>query len=297
MVKYNLFIKIIVFFLVVLIISGCSTLEAKYDSETAYEIFKDSKKTESILKVKIDKKGNKFGELSSKLISPAVIIGEVIEDQTGDINFIINSIKYLSNWPNGWTQGESEASGIIIFNKEDKGWGVNIKEDFEIWEATKGEIRYYDEYYRKESGLKKVNNRMKRINAVIEFLKKQEFVELPEFFGHVKFNSAYGKSLKNTIRPFLFPETMGIDKLKRKNLFPVDYNIPIMQKGDLIFKSGIFWRKSYTDSFFPDYLRELRNSGTLWRDYEEAIHLFYMLYNMDYYFKNVLQDASFIKVK
>lgn len=293
----NIFLKIIVFFLFFSISIGCTTLKAKYDSEITYKIFRDSKKPESVIKIKIDKKGDKIGELSSQLISPAVIIGEIIEDQTGDITFIINSMKYLSNWANGWTQGESEASGIIIFNKIDSEYKIIIKEDFEIWEVKKGEIRYNDNYYRKESGLKKVSNRMKRISGAIEFLKNQDLVEFPEFFGHVRFNSTYGISLKKTIQPFLFPETIGFDKLKRENQLPVNYQIPIKQKDDLAIGAGFVWRKSYTDAFFPDYLRELRNTGALWRDFEESIHLFYMLYNIDYYFKSVLQNASFIKVK
>ncbi len=293
----SIFFTIFVTLLFVSIIAGCTTLKAKYDSETTYKIFKDSKKSESIFKVKIDKKGNKYGELRSQLISPGVIIGEVIEDQTDDIIFNINSIKYLSNWPNGWTQGESEASGIIVLNKDENGWKVNIKENFEIWEVIKGEIRYNDNYYRRESGLKKVKNRMKRINAAVEFLKNQDFVEYPEFFGHVKFNTAYGKSVKKAIQPFLFPETIGFGKLKSKNQLPVNYQIPLKQKDDLAIGAGFIWRKSYTDAFFPDYLRELRNTGTLWRDFEEAMHLFYMLFNIDYYFKTVLQDASFIKSK
>ena len=293
----NIYLKFFTILYVILIIIGCSTLKAKFESERKYKIFKSSKKPESVFKIKIDKEGNVLGELRSKLISPAVIIGDVIEDQTGDINFIINSVKYLSNWSNGWTEGLSAASGNFVFSKKDTELRVQIKEEFEIWDVIKGEVRYDTEYYRGEDGLKKVKNRMLRIISVVDFLKKQDFIEFPEFFGHARLNSTYSRSFKKITQPFLFPETIDIDKLKRKNQLPVNYDIPIGLKGDLIFKEGFFWRKSYTEKFFPEYLWQLRNSASIWRDYEEAIHLFYMLYNMDYYFNNVLQDASFVRIK
>ena len=293
----NIYLKFFILLLILSVISGCLTLESKYESENVYKIFKDSKKPESILKIKIDKEGKKTGELYSKIISPAVITGDVIEDQTGDINFMVNSIKYLSNWVNGWTQGENIASGNFIFYKENNELRVEIKEEFEIWDIIKGEIRYKEEYFRNEDGLKMVKTRMMRVNTVINFLKKQEFVEFPVFFGHATLNTAYGKSFKKITQPFLFPETIDIDKLKRKKQFPVDYDIPISKKGDLEFSEGFFWRKSYTEKFFPENLWRSRNSASIWRDYEEAIHLFYMCYNMDYYFNNVLKDASFIRIK
>lgn len=293
----RIFFKIFIFLIIILIIPCCLTLKSKYKSEMVYKIFNTSKKPESVFKIKIDEEGNKIGELTSQLISPAVIIGDVIEDQSGDINFMINSIKFISNWANGWTQGESIASGNFIFYKENNELKVEIKEEFEIWDVIKGEIRYDIEYYRGEDGLEKVKNRMTRISAVIAFLKRQEFIHLPEFFGHATKKSVYGDSFKKITQPFLFPETIDIDKLKRKKQFPVEYDIPVGLKGDIVFKEGFFWRKSYTEKFFPEKLWQSRNSASIWRDYEEAIHLFYMLYNMDYYFNNVIKDASFTRIK
>ncbi len=294
MIKKNYFYKILLLFFIFI---SCSTLKEKYKSERTYKIFKSSKKAESIFKIKIDKNGKLFGVFASSLISPAKIIGDIVEDDNQNITFYITSVRYLSNWPNGWTEGESKASGVIIFSKDENIWKAFLKEEFEILEVISGSIRYREDYYREESGFEKVKNRMNRIIAVIEFLKNQEYVKLPDFFGHAGLNSTYGESFKKTSQPFLFPETIGFDKLKTKNQLLVDYNIPIDQKGDLIIVDGLIWRKSYTDKFFPDILKEGRNSGALWRDYEEAIHLFFMLYNFDYYFENVINDASFVIIK
>ena len=40
----------------------------------------------------------------------------------------------------------------------------------------------------------------------------------------------------------------------------------------------------------------MRNSGTLWRDWEEAGQLFYSLYNIEYLF-NTLLDESILTEK
>ena len=38
------------------------------------------------------------------------------------------------------------------------------------------------------------------------------------------------------------------------------------------------------------------NAGGLWSDYKEANQIFIMLYNLDYYFKNVLPNTEFKKI-
>lgn len=293
MIKKTHFYKIL---LLLFVLMGCSTLKEKYESERTYKVFKNSTKADSIFKIKIDKNGRIFGVFTSSLISPATIIGDISEDNDQNIIFNITGVKYLSNWPNGWTEGENSASGSILFTKKEDFWKAGIMEDFEILEISKGEVRYHDDYFREEPGLEKVKNRMTRINAVVEFLKNQEHVKLPDFFGHASRDSTYGVSFKKATQSLLFPETIGIDKLKRKNQLLAGYDIPTDEMEDFSIGAGFIWRKSYTDKVFPDYLKEARNSGALWRDYEEAIHLFFMLYNFNYYFMNVINNASFIKI-
>jgi len=56
---------------------------------------------------------------------------------------------------------------------------------------------------------------------------------MPGFFLEMQFLiQLIGESFKKTTQSFLFPETIGFDKLKRKNQLLVDYSVPIDQKGD-----------------------------------------------------------------
>jgi hypothetical protein len=97
-------------------------------------------------------------------------------------------------------------------------------------------------------------------------------------------------SLKGAAEPFLFPELFPFsvlyDKKTRdsyKAVSPEDYQI-----GD-----SIVWNKKYTDAIFPDHLKELRNTGSICRDFEESLQLFFMEYNLDYFFNVFLNGYEF----
>lgn len=248
-------ILLVVIFLMVSLMFGCITVANKIETDENYIINErstfDSKKAISTFVIKNNNKGKIWGELTSPFIHWSKIIGDVTEDKEGNINFDIISIQYLTNWPNGWTSGETEATGSISFDVSADGWQAKINEPFETWEVINGEIRYFDDYYRDEEGLKKVKNRIVRINAVNHFIKESE---LPEFFGHIWFKTPYGEPFKRTIRKFLFNR----------------------------------------NTQYPDYLIKLKKSGTIRRDFEEAFGLFFMDYNIEYYFNNIL-DKSYFK--
>jgi hypothetical protein len=63
-------------------------------------------------------------------------------------------------------------------------------------------------------------------------------------------------------KPILFPETV----MKKKR--PENWQ----QEGDIIISAeGIRWNSSYTKRTFPEELWNIRNSGTMLRDWEEAL--------------------------
>jgi len=45
----------------------------------------------------------------------------------------------------------------------------------------------------------------------------------------------------------------------------------------------------------PKELLELRETETMLRDWEESYELLYMLYNMDYFFENILTASTFFE--
>ena len=209
-------------------------------------------KKKPVTKLLIKENGDRAqGILSSPLIIPAKFYGEVVKDESGDYTIYIEKLKYITSWANGWTHGEHEASGIIVFKKFDDQYKAVIKEDIEIWELKRGEIRYFDDYYRGDEGLQKVKDRITRIKALVGFLKDQS--ELPEYFERVWFKSNYCPAFNKSVKKILL----------NKN------------------------------TKYPEALVGLHKSGTVERDIEESIEIFFMEYNMSYYFKDILNNSLF----
>ncbi len=118
-------------------------------------------------------------------------------------------------------------------------------------------IEYIKEFI-KEEGLKKVKDRMDRIEAIVNYLKSVEDVKLPDIFGNVWFSTRYSVEFKPLVKKILF------DKERK----------------------------------FPDELEKLRETETLLRDWEESCELIYMKYNFNYFFENILNNYTFFhKIK
>ena len=184
---------------------NCATVRKQINSKNLF-IKKEnakfkSKKSLSKFVIKENKKGQNWAELTSPFIHWSKIKGTVTEEPSGDIAFLIESMRFITNWPNGWTRGEIEATGSILFKTTNDGWTAKVTEEFETWEIIKGEVRYFDDYYIEQEGLKKVKARIARIKAINDFIKQNEF---PEFFGHIWFKTTYGDPFNKTIKNFLF---------------------------------------------------------------------------------------------
>ena len=249
----NIFIIIIL----TAFVTSCATIVTKYDSSEKFQIsaWEDIKSERPIAQflIKKDMKKNIFGEFTSTFILPAILTGSFKADQSGDITFYISKIAYTTSWPNGWTYGEYEASGVIKFKKSEKGYISEVLEPVEFWELKKGEIRYFDDYYIREEGLKKVKDRMDRIDAVVNYLRGIEDYNLPDFFGNAWFSTRYSVEFKPVVKKMLF------DKERK----------------------------------LPEELEKLRETETLLRDWEESCELIYMKYNFDYFFENILNNYKF----
>ncbi len=236
------------------------------------------------IEIKKDKKGEWF-ELRSKLIGTIVFSGNFRTDETGDIELYINTMKFLVNWPNGWTEGEANVNAKIKLFKEENYYKCNVEENFEFFEITKGRIRFQDDYYYDEKGLTNVKNRFDRIIAVNQFLKKQP--DFPEFFYTPLFNSKLGLSYNNKVKKLLFPELSPDSIIYKDKEFKVTD-----PSSDLVLAETILWNKKYTDKVFPEELREVRNSGTMLRDYEESLELCFAEYNLNYFFNKFLPEQK-----
>ena len=106
-----------------------------------------------------------------------------------------------------------------------------------IQEAT---LRYFDTYLRGSQGLAEVSHRWDRIQAVAAELSLH-----PERVPWEKLDA------------YLFPEVYG-------------YITPPAGHHARVTVYGMDWDTDYTKELLPESLRPLRDSGTLYRDFEEA---------------------------
>ncbi len=251
-------IKIVLTLNLILTLS-CSTLVTKYYSKEKLTIKgfeeKDSKLPLSNFFIKKDAKGKIFGEFISEYTLPVVFLGEISSDVSGDVIFYIYKIKYTTSWPNGFTEGENDASGAIKFHKEGNVYKAAVVENVEFWDLKKGIVRFFDDYYINEEGLEKVKNRMERLKSIVKYLISVKNEGLPEYFENAYFDTINVKSFWSAVKPKLFD--------KKREL--------------------------------PKELEELRKTETLLRDWEESYELMFALYNFDYFFKNILPDLDFVE--
>jgi hypothetical protein len=275
--------KIINLIAMIILLTGCATVEKKL------VVDKNESGFASKLSFMTNDKGEKWMELTSSLIDPAVISGEYSTDESGDLVFDIKKLRFYTSWVNGWTEGEYNAIGKLKFHSGDGGAHCTVIDKFEIGEIEKGTIRFYDDFLMGEKGLDAVRNRFDRIQAVNSYLKTKGF---REFYNHAWLDKKPDRiSFKSGTLKFLFPELAINSALTGKDVSS-DLKITNPLK-EISLKETVAWNKLYTQKTFPDNLKEVRNSGTMLRDYEEALKLFYMDYNMDYYFGKVLENEVF----
>jgi hypothetical protein len=166
-----------------------------------------------------------------------------------------------------------------------------VEDELSLWDVVSGGIRYYDTYYRGDDGLRKVKNRVDRMVEVTRFLKEER--DFLPFYGDIIEETSYGRGFAPDVVSYLFPETKKRFKRKDRNRIFSEMNSLYESSGpEKVFGSDMYWRTGYSEKILPEHLVPLRNTGTLWRDYEEAAELFYSIYNLEYLFNTMLEGES-----
>lgn len=284
-----------------LILSSCATMVEKYSSKENYTVLKSVKRKASLVSVTLKErkaKGTSFVHITSPLIPAATLIAkhEQVSDNSGDrLVLSIEKVRFFTSWYNGWTEAEYEATGKLILENKGNEYSCKVADPIELWDILKGQVRYYDAFYRDEEGIQKAKNRVDRLIEFSSFLKNQGF---PGHFGHFSKEAAQGPSFKSHIVPYLFPETKGplLYQAKKGKLYRgVEITREDIEARDIEINSGFIWNKKYTEAILPPELAPLRDSGTIWRDYEEGGKLFFTLYNLDYFYNTLLGETVFTK--
>jgi len=189
--------------------------------------------------------------------------------------FTLTTLEFLAGSANGWNEYTMELMGTGNLKFKDT---VILKiEEIEPIQITKGRVQRYDTRLTGNEALSALRNRHERLLSLTDWM--------------LSLNLEKGKKIDDFERfwqPILLPEMV----LKKKR--PNDW----VQKADQFQKTDdIRWNTSYTERTFPEELWPIRNSGTLLRDWEEAVSWIHL----EYEWKNIVEllskETIFTKIK
>jgi len=194
----------------------------------------------------------------------------------GDGNFFLTSLDLLSSNLNGWNEFTMELSGTGTFAKYGSRASL-VLHSAETLDITGGKIRRSNNRITGDQALTALRNRQERILVLTEWLKQQV---VPLFTEQADFEKYW--------KPILFPE------LVRKKQRP-----PAWTKEDAVWVRGedVRWNSVYTEKVFPEELWPVRNSGTLLRDWEEALGWIYFQFQWDRILSSLQTTRELQKIK
>ena len=269
-------INVIAYFAIFVLCTGCSTVVEKTGQVLDGSAFVEKKTAvyrtgeNSAVSMEIREMKNKAGELSY-IISlpqfPAMNIRAAAPSNDGE--FDLASLNYMGGNTNGWNEYRLDLFGHGKLLISGTAAAFSIPDGIEPVQISWGRIRRYETRITGDEALAGLRNRRERILAVAEWMNGLE--KAPA--------AASGKEFEKYWKPVLLPET--VSKKKRPEGW--------LQESDQFVKAeDIKWNTGYTERVFPELLREIRNTGTLLRDWEEAVESLYI----EYEWKRILEQLS-----
>ena len=186
--------------------------------------------------------------------------------QTSDFHLV--SLEYLGGNIHGWNEYTLEMAGAGSLALTETEAVLSINGEIEPVQITAGRIHRYDTRITGGEAVTSLRNRRERIAAVTEWMSTLNAPERKTIRDFEKY-----------WKPVLFPETVSGSKR------PSGWK----REGDQFQRAeDIRWNTGYTERVFPHELKEVRNSGTLLKDWDEALSWIYM----EYEWKNITELLS-----
>lgn len=192
------------------------------------------------------------------------LIGRITEDTQGEKTFTVEEVRWFSNWNDGWTEAVllAEGSARLIPGKKGKTSAI-FTEPVILDTPQSAAMRYRNTVIRGTDGTAAFSRRLDRISAAVFFL-----IENQDRVNTVPDRKTFIKSSGT----FLFPEVYGYSP-------GTEASPRILENRSM--GEGISWDLRYTEIVFSPELAPIRNTGTLFRDWEETSDLFYFIYCME----------------
>ncbi|HKL86352.1 MAG TPA: hypothetical protein VJ861_08485 [Treponemataceae bacterium] len=204
------------------------------------------------------------------------IRGSIQQESPESTIFYVEEIQWFSNWNDGWTESLILASGKARLVKgKGKTRSAEFIEPVTLEETQEAAIRYRDTILRGTDARVAFSRRLDRISASIAFLIEYENQTNndPRDKSEIRLsNMRDKKTFVKNVRQLFFPEVYGFPKGFIESP-RINEN---RERGE-----GINWDLRYTEKVFPPEFAAIRNSGTLFRDWEETADLFYFIFCME----------------
>ena len=176
------------------------------------------------------------------------------------------SLEYLGGNIHGWNEYNLDIIGTGTLITDDTTAILSFNRDIQTVQISSGRIHRYDTRITGSEALSALRNRRERIIALVEWM---------HIYNETNGNPAYfpcRKSFDQFWKPIIFPEIVS----RRKR--PLNW----LLEGDIRVRAdGIRWNTAYTSRVFSEELYNVRNTGTLLRDWEEALSWIYLEYEWE----------------
>ena len=213
-------------------------------------------------------------------------------------SFEITEARILSSHVNGWNEFSLQLLGSAVFQKTGNSGGLlRIAGKVERVQITAGKIRLKSNRLTGETALTPLRNRRERILALTEWMKEQphNITNRGDFSSQDEFEDYW--------KPVLFPEL--VSKRKQPPDYSGNYTVASSRANSRAISrenpewgwaDSVRWNHTYTESLFPEGLWELRNTGAMLRDWEEALPWIFIEYSWDLII-NSFSDTTLVKTK
>jgi len=278
------YIKIFVLIVLTLLLFNCLSLADKAGQVidgSAFKlktvsVYKSSSEKESQSEIKVFFVENKSKEKSIIITVnkfPMIKFFGTFPNEDGI--FYLSTLEFLAGNTHGWNEYSLELTGTGILKFDNT---IIFKiDEIESVQITKGRVQQYDTRLTGNEALSALRNRRERVLALTDWMsslnheKGQTIEQFEEFW-----------------QPILLPETVS-----KKNR-PEGW----IQDADKFQKAeSIRWNTGYTERTFPEELYPIRNSGTLLRDWEEALSWIYLEYEWENIVELLSKETILKKIK
>jgi len=216
--------------------------------------------------------GNTECTLRDRLLPGSLILGTAAQDTSGKWIMSVERVKWFNNWSDGWSEAMIVASGTLSLElaapeKPARGWTVTVIEGLKLEYASTAMIRYRDKILYGDQAVEMLNRRIERVKTAGAFLGTSLSGKSFQTLKAERKNRR-ADSFEHCAGSILFPELYG---------YPEGTAESPKLKENRARGEGLTWDTGYSEEHLDPALKDVRNSGTLYRDWEESAELFYFL--------------------